>query len=269
MRPQYAAAAAFDILVRFIRTALRTLLVVGLIVAVGAFFTGPSAAAVATRSAFSSGLGRLRRAGESAGLSTGPVGTWTYSCRHALRIEAVALAALIFAFWGHPTAAVTIVIAVLLLVALGVIELIGARCWGTSGAIGRAPRARPVVAERLPVAFRWGKPGTHRLGEAPGSPSRSDSGGGPASGVLDIHRQALLDRVRPAKVLKPWRDLGVVQVGMIAAAGADDLECVGVAAFHPAVHEAGRLTPQPCWAAVAWLARGRECPGTLAVCAWP
>ena len=37
-----AAAAAFDILVRFIKTALRTLLVVGLIVAAGAFFTGPS-----------------------------------------------------------------------------------------------------------------------------------------------------------------------------------------------------------------------------------
>ena len=34
-----AAAAAFDILVRFIKTALRTLLVAGLIVAVGAFFT--------------------------------------------------------------------------------------------------------------------------------------------------------------------------------------------------------------------------------------
>ena len=44
-----AAAAAFDILVRFIKTALRTLLVVGLIVAAGAFFTGPSAAAVRTR----------------------------------------------------------------------------------------------------------------------------------------------------------------------------------------------------------------------------
>ena len=55
--PVDAAAAAFDILVRFIKTALRTLLVAGLIVAVGAFFTGPSAAAVGTRSAFSSGLG--------------------------------------------------------------------------------------------------------------------------------------------------------------------------------------------------------------------
>jgi hypothetical protein len=120
-----AAAAAFDILVRFIKTALRTLLVVGLIVAVGALFTGPSAAAAATRSAFSSGLGRLRRGGESAGLSTGPAGAWTYTHRHALRIGAVALAAVIFVFWGRPTAAVTIVIAILLLIALGLIELIG------------------------------------------------------------------------------------------------------------------------------------------------
>jgi hypothetical protein len=120
-----AAAAAFDILVRFIKTALRTLLVAGLIVAAGAFFTGPSAAATATRSAFSSGLGRLRRGGESAGLTTGPVGRWTYAHRQVLRIGAVALAALIFVFWGRPTAAVTIVIAVLLLVVLGLIELIG------------------------------------------------------------------------------------------------------------------------------------------------
>jgi hypothetical protein len=120
-----AAAAAFDILVRFIKTALRTLLVVGLIVAAGAFFTGPSAAAVATRSALSSGPGWLRRRGESAGLSTGPAGRWTYAHRQALRIAVVALAALIFVFQGQPTAAGTIVIAILLLVALGLIELIG------------------------------------------------------------------------------------------------------------------------------------------------
>ena len=73
---------------------------------------------------FSSRL-RLRRGGESAGLSTGPIGRWTYAHRHALRIGAVALAALIFVFWGRPTAAVTIVIAVLLLLVLGLIELIG------------------------------------------------------------------------------------------------------------------------------------------------
>jgi hypothetical protein len=115
-----AAAAAFDILVRFIKTALRTLLVAGLVVAAGAFFTGPSAAAVRTRHALSSGLGRLRHGGES-----GPASRWTYAHRHALRIGAVALAALIFVFWGQPTAVVVVLIAVLLLVVLGLIELIG------------------------------------------------------------------------------------------------------------------------------------------------
>jgi len=118
--PADAAAAAFDILVRFVKTALRTLLVAGLIVAAGAFFTGPSAAAVRTRHALSSGLARVRRGGES-----GPASRWTYAHRTALRVGAVALAALIFVFWGQPTAAVVVLIAVLLLLVLGLIELIG------------------------------------------------------------------------------------------------------------------------------------------------
>ena len=123
--PADAAAAAFDILVRFIKTALRTLLVVGLIVAVGALLTGPSAAAVRPARRFLPASVRCAAAANPPGLSTGPAGTWTYTHRHALRIAAVALAAVIFVFWGRPTAAVTIVIAVLLLVALGLIELIG------------------------------------------------------------------------------------------------------------------------------------------------
>ena len=120
--PPDAAAAAFDILIRFIKTALRTLLLVGLIVAVGAFFTGPAAAAVRTRHALSSGLGRIRHGGEA-----GPVSQWTYAHRTALRIGAVALAAVVFVFWGQPTAAVVIGIAIVLLVVLGLIELIGGR----------------------------------------------------------------------------------------------------------------------------------------------
>jgi hypothetical protein len=39
-------------------------------------------------------------------------------------IGAVALAALIFVFWGHPTGLVVILLVVLLLVVLGLIELI-------------------------------------------------------------------------------------------------------------------------------------------------
>jgi hypothetical protein len=99
--------------------------VLGLVVAGGAFITGPSVTAVRTRAAFTSGLAWARRGGEHAGVSTGPAGTWTYAHRHALRISAVALIALLFVFWGQPTAAVVIVLVILLLVILGLIELIG------------------------------------------------------------------------------------------------------------------------------------------------
>jgi hypothetical protein len=133
--PADAAAALFDTLVGFIKEGLRTVLVAGLVVAAGAFLTGPSGTAVRTRTVFAHGLGRIRQGGEHAGVRTGPVGTWTYAHRKALRILAVALAALVFVFWGQPSAAVVIVIAVLLLVVLGLIELIGSR-----------PAARPEPA---------------------------------------------------------------------------------------------------------------------------
>ena len=70
--PADAAAAAFDILVRFIRAALRALLVAGLVVAAGAFLAGPSEAAVRVRGWFSARLGSIRHRGEAAGLRTGP-----------------------------------------------------------------------------------------------------------------------------------------------------------------------------------------------------
>ncbi|HEX9536758.1 MAG TPA: hypothetical protein VGA04_01125 [Streptosporangiaceae bacterium] len=123
--PSDAAAAIFDTFVRFIKEGLRTLLVLGLVVAAAAFFTGPSATAVRTRAAFASALGWVRRSGEGAGVTTGPVGRWTYAHRKGLRIGAVSLAALLFVFWGRPTGLVVILIAVLLLVVLGLIELIG------------------------------------------------------------------------------------------------------------------------------------------------
>ena len=123
--PSDAASVIYDTFVRFIKTALRTLLVVGLVVAAGAFLSGPSVTAVKTRGAFRSGFSWIRGRGERHGVSTGPVGEWTYAHRQALRIAALGLFALIFVFWGHPTVAVVILLVVLLLVVLALIELIG------------------------------------------------------------------------------------------------------------------------------------------------
>src|SRR6202011_1933199 len=68
-----------------------------------------------------------------------------------------------------------------------------------------------------------------------------------------------LERARPAKPLKPRRDLGVIQVWMIAAAGADELKYVCVAAVEASVHDADWLAPQERRAPVAGLAGQREC----------
>jgi hypothetical protein len=123
--PADAAAAAFDAFVHFIKVTLRVVLAVGLVVAIGAFLTGPSRMAVQIRSALKSGMNWIRTFGERRGVSTGPVGEWTYLHRRVLRIAAVGLFALIFVFWGQPDLLVVIVLVVLLLVVLGLIELIG------------------------------------------------------------------------------------------------------------------------------------------------
>ena len=99
--------------------------VVGLVVAIGAFFTGPSRTAIQTRSGLKSGMAWIRHYGERRGVSTGPVGQWTYLHRRGLRIGAVALAALIFISWGEPTVLFVIVLVILLVIVLGLIELIG------------------------------------------------------------------------------------------------------------------------------------------------
>ncbi len=122
--PADAAAVLYDDLVRFIKDGLRVLLVAGLIVAIAALFTGPSAAAVSTRHALSSGLGQIRAGGERAGVHTGPAGRWTYAHRTALRVTAAVIATLVFIFWSSPTWVATLVIAIVLLVVLGIIELI-------------------------------------------------------------------------------------------------------------------------------------------------
>jgi hypothetical protein len=106
--PHDAAAVLYDTIVRFLRAGLRTVFVLGLVVAAGAFLTGPSPTATRTRQSLAHGIGWLQRGAEGAGLRTGPVGTWIYANRRVLRIGAVALAGLALVFWSRPTGKVVI-----------------------------------------------------------------------------------------------------------------------------------------------------------------
>jgi hypothetical protein len=122
--PHDAAAVLYDTIVRFLRAGLRTILVLGLVVAAGAFLTGQSTTAVRTRQSLAGAMGWLRGSAEGAGLRTGPVGGWVHGHRRALRIGAVVLAALALVFWSRPTGKVVIGLAVALLVVLAIIEFL-------------------------------------------------------------------------------------------------------------------------------------------------
>jgi hypothetical protein len=90
---------------------------------------------VRTRQGLSNAIGWVAGGAERAGFSTGPVGSWMYANKRALRIGAVALTALALVFWGRPTGKVVLGLTLALLVVLAVIEFLG--------------RPTPPVGERL------------------------------------------------------------------------------------------------------------------------
>ena len=151
--PREAAETIFDTLVRFLRSGLRAVAVLGLVVALAAFVTGPSSAAVRTRGFFEHGIGSMRGGAEAAGLNTGRVGSWIYAHKRALRIAVLIAAGVVLVFWTRPTAAVVLVIALLCLLVLGLIEFLGRPpVPGTPGP-GTAPEvAAAGVAGQTPSA---------------------------------------------------------------------------------------------------------------------
>jgi hypothetical protein len=123
--PHDAAAVLYDTIVRFLRLGLRTILVLALVVAAGAFLTGQSVTAVRARQGLTGAIGWLQGSAEHAGLRTGPVGTWVGANKRALRITAVAAAALALVFWDRPTGKVVLGLTLALLFVLAVIEFLG------------------------------------------------------------------------------------------------------------------------------------------------
>ena len=65
--PHDAAAVAYDTIVAYLRLGLRSVLVLALVVAAGAFLSGPSTTAVGTRQRLTAAIGRLRGGAGEAG----------------------------------------------------------------------------------------------------------------------------------------------------------------------------------------------------------
>ncbi|WP_254047385.1 hypothetical protein [Streptomyces aureus] len=123
---QPAAGSVYDALIHFLRTTVRMVVTLGLVVALAAWLTGPSRPAVVTRRMWNSGIDATRAAADRAGLRTGPVGPFVRGHRTWITWILVAVAVLVYVLWDHPTAWVVVGLALALLFAFAVVRFLGA-----------------------------------------------------------------------------------------------------------------------------------------------
>lgn len=121
---QPAAGAVYDALVRLLRVSVRTYVVLGLAVALGAWLSGPSRLARQLRDIWQAGPHAARAAAGRAGLHTGPVGPWVHRFKAALSWTVVGAAGLALVFWSYPTGWVVVVLGLAVIFALTLIELL-------------------------------------------------------------------------------------------------------------------------------------------------
>ncbi|MBD8079533.1 hypothetical protein [Cellulosimicrobium arenosum] len=119
-----AAEVVFDQLLSFLRTTLRTVGVLGLVVALVAYLAGPGESARALRGAVVRGLARARAGAEQRGASSGRLGTWLGRHRRPARVVVLALAALVLLLAPHPTPPLVVGTAVVAGLLVAVLELV-------------------------------------------------------------------------------------------------------------------------------------------------
>ncbi|MET8946346.1 hypothetical protein ABZX30_22875 [Streptomyces sp. NPDC004542] len=119
-----AAGSVYDALVYFLRKAVRAVGVLAVLVALGAFFAGPSRAARTTRAACSTGVGGVRQVAEHAGFRAGPVEPFVRRWKRWIGIVVLVGASIVFVFWDRPTGMVVFWFAVVVLALFGVREFL-------------------------------------------------------------------------------------------------------------------------------------------------
>jgi hypothetical protein len=119
-----AAAAIYDTLVRFLREGIRAVGLAALVVVAGAFLLGPSRTATTVRSAGTAGSAAASRGLSSMGVRILPVSQKVSPHSHGLRIGLVVVAFMAFLLPAYPTPALVVWIAVGLLLALLVVQVL-------------------------------------------------------------------------------------------------------------------------------------------------
>lgn len=138
-----AAEVVFDQVVVYIRAALRTVAVAGLVVAAAAYFGGGSASARTMRAETSRAFASSRTWAERRGVTAGPVGTWLGAHKGFVRAVIVSLAGLTILLASTPTPGLVVGAAVVAAVLVALLELVARP--GPPHAVDAAPEPAGAV----------------------------------------------------------------------------------------------------------------------------
>ena len=120
-----AGTALYDTVLRFVKASLLAVGVIGLIVAISAWLTGPAGPAVRVRGALKSGISGLRDQAESSGWKPGPVAQYVTDHLKILRWAVIGAAFVLLLLVGRTSVGSVLLLVVLALIALGVLEFMG------------------------------------------------------------------------------------------------------------------------------------------------
>lgn len=128
--PPAAAAALFDTLAQPLRTTLRAVFVLGMLIGLVGYLSGASASATAIRRGYGRTMDRFR----TPAVDREPRAVETYAARFRvpLRIVTVAIAVAVLVFWRYPSGTVVVVTILIAVLALLLVEFL----------------ARPALADR-------------------------------------------------------------------------------------------------------------------------
>jgi hypothetical protein len=110
--------------VRNLRYGIITLAVVGIIVALVAYFAGPSAPAKQARAFAAAGVAGARRKAGDAGYPPNPVEQFVAAHKRGLELAVAAVAFLVLVLWSYPGIGTVLLIAVVALLVVGFIEFL-------------------------------------------------------------------------------------------------------------------------------------------------
>ncbi|MFG2282986.1 hypothetical protein ACWC9X_24955 [Streptomyces asoensis] len=124
---QPAAGSLYDTLTRFLRTSVRSVVALCVVIALAAWLTGPGRHAALVRRLWHSGIGAVRATADHAGMRTGPVGPFIDRYRTWITWILAAGAVLAFVLWPYPTGWVVVGLALALLFALAIVDFLATR----------------------------------------------------------------------------------------------------------------------------------------------